>query len=86
MEHDGLQIGDVVKNSQGYFLVTSRALFDLATGKGHVFRDDKQSRKEWLTYLSMNYEKSSLEEACYQKIFETGRKYGLQQALELTKR
>lgn len=86
MEHDKLQVGDVAKNSQGYFLVTSRALFNLATGKGHDFRDDEQSRKEWLTYLSMNYEKSSLEEACYQKIFETGRKYGLQQALELTKR
>ncbi|MCL8206201.1 hypothetical protein M5361_13770 [Ligilactobacillus agilis] len=86
MEHNRLQIGDVAKNSQGYFLVTSRALFNLATGKGCDFRIKEQTRKEWLIYLSINYQKSSLEEACYQKIFETGRKYGLQQALELTKR
>lgn len=86
MSENSIEIGDIVKSSRGYFLVTSRALFDLATGKGCDFRIEERTRKEWLIYLSINYQKSSLEEACYQKIFETGRKYGLQQALELTKR
>lgn len=86
MEHDGLQIGDVVKKSQGYFLVTSRALFDLATGKGRDFKIEDRSREQWLDYVNNNYTKSSLEEACFGLAFEAGRKYGLQQALELTKR
>lgn len=86
MPENGIEIGDIVKSPRGYFLVTSRALFNLVTGKGCDFRIKEQTRKDWLTYLNINYEKSSLEEACYQKIFETGRKYGLQQALELTKR
>lgn len=86
MEHDRLQIGDVAKNSQGYFLVTSRVLFDLATGKGRDFKIEDWSREKWLNYLNNNYAKSSLEEACFGLAFEAGRKYGLQQALELTKR
>ena len=86
MEHDRLQIGDVVKKSQRYFLVTSRALFDLATGKGLDFKIEDWSREQWLDYVNNNYTKSSLEEACFSLAFEAGRKYGLQQALELTKR